>query len=66
MLVHAQAFLDVSLCESAWRKVNSLGVPAQAGDGRVVQADTQRTVHVVHCSAMRYSCLMTIAVALIK
>src|ERR1700722_2498960 len=54
MLVHAQALFDVPLREGARRKMHSLGVPAQARDSRIVQADAERMTHVVHCSAARY------------
>jgi hypothetical protein len=39
MLIHAQALFDVPLCEGARRKMHPLGVPAQARDGRIVEAD---------------------------
>jgi hypothetical protein len=34
--------------------VYPVGVPVEACDGRVVQADAQRMTHVVHRSALRY------------
>jgi hypothetical protein len=39
MLIHTQAFFDVPLCKGARRKMYPLGVPAQARDSRIVQAD---------------------------
>jgi len=39
VLIHAQAFFDVPLSKGARRKMHTLGVPAQARYGRIVEAD---------------------------
>ncbi len=39
MLIHAQTFFDVPLREGARCKMHPLGVPAQARDSRIVEAD---------------------------
>jgi len=59
VLIHPQAFLDIPLRKGARREVCALGVLAQTRDGRIVQADAQRVIHVVHCSAVSYSVQMS-------
>jgi hypothetical protein len=56
MLIHAQALFDVPLGQGPRGKMRPLGVPAQARDSRIVQAEAKRMTHVVRRATYSIPC----------
>src|SRR5690348_10407693 len=54
MLIHPQALFHVPLRQCARGQVRALCVPAKTRDRGIIQANTQRMTHVVHCSTAHY------------